>query len=46
MVVRTLAQRHPGGGVVVDIGCGSGKWSFVSDRFDYYIGVDAVRYAD
>ncbi|MEH2364423.1 class I SAM-dependent methyltransferase [Nostoc sp.] len=47
MVARTLAQRHPGGGVLVDIGCGSGKlWSFVSDRCDRYIGVDAVRYAD
>ncbi|MEH2160637.1 MAG: methyltransferase domain-containing protein [Nostoc sp.] len=47
MVSRTLAQQHPGGGVLVDVGCGSGKlWSFVGDRFDRYIGVDAVRYPD
>ncbi|WP_016877373.1 class I SAM-dependent methyltransferase [Chlorogloeopsis fritschii PCC 9212] len=44
MVARTLAQRHSGG-VLVDVGCGKGKlWSFVSDRFDRYVGVDAVRY--
>ena len=47
MVAKTLAKRHPGGGVLVDIGCGSGKlWSFVGDRCDRYIGVDAVRYPD
>ncbi|MFQ4146231.1 class I SAM-dependent methyltransferase [Chlorogloeopsis sp. ULAP02] len=46
MVARTVAQRHPGG-VLVDVGCGRGKlWSFVRDRFDRYIGVDAVRYPD
>lgn len=47
MVARTVAQRHPSGSVLVDVGCGSGKlWSFVGDRFDRYIGVDAVRYDD
>ncbi len=45
MVATTLAQRHTGGGVLVDVGCGQGKlWSFVSDRFDRYVGIDAVRY--
>ncbi|MDM9383284.1 methyltransferase domain-containing protein [Chlorogloeopsis sp. ULAP01] len=47
MVARTVAQRHSGGGVLVDVGCGKGKlWPFVRDRFDRYIGVDAVRYPD
>ncbi|WP_373527904.1 class I SAM-dependent methyltransferase [Nostoc sp.] len=47
MVAITVKKLHPGCGVLVDVGCGNGKlWSFVSDRFDYYVGVDAVRYAD
>ncbi len=47
MVAKTIAQQHPGGGVLVDVGCGSGKLSsFVGDRFHRYIGVDAVRYDD
>lgn len=47
MVARTLTQRHPGGGELLDIGCGSGKlWSFVGDHCDHYIGLDAVRYPD
>ncbi|MEH1781792.1 MAG: methyltransferase domain-containing protein [Nostoc sp.] len=46
MVSRMLVQPHLGG-VLVDVGCGNGKlWSFVGDRFDYYVGVDAVHYAD
>ncbi len=45
MVVRAIAERHRGGGVLVDVGCGTGKlWSFVGDYCDRYIGVDAVRY--
>ncbi len=45
MVAQAIAQRHPGGGVLVDVGCGNGKlWSFVGDRTERYIGVDAVRY--
>jgi 2-polyprenyl-3-methyl-5-hydroxy-6-metoxy-1,4-benzoquinol methylase len=27
MVARVLAKRHPGGGVLVDVGCGAGKLS-------------------
>ncbi len=45
MVARAVAQRHAGGGVLVDVGCGKGNlWPFVRERFDRYIGVDAVRY--
>jgi hypothetical protein len=53
MVAKTVKQLHPDGGVLVDVGCGSGRlWSFVSDayggklRTNRYIGVDVVRYAD
>jgi SAM-dependent methyltransferase len=43
MVARAIAQRHPGGGVLVDVGCGAGKlWSSVCSRFDRYIGVDTL----
>ena len=32
-------------GVLVDVGCGSGRlWSFITDRVDRYLGVDVVRY--
>jgi 2-polyprenyl-3-methyl-5-hydroxy-6-metoxy-1,4-benzoquinol methylase len=45
MVARAIAKHHLGGGVLLDVGCGGGKlWSFVRDRFDRYIGVDAVQY--
>ena len=45
MVAAAVAARHPGGGTLLDVGCGSGKlWPFVRDRFDRYVGVDAVRY--
>jgi len=45
MVARAVAARHPGGGTLLDVGCGSGRlWPFVRDRFDRYVGVDAVRY--
>ncbi|MBD2692161.1 class I SAM-dependent methyltransferase [Anabaena catenula] len=53
MVAKTVKQLHPDDGVLVDVGCGSGRlWSFVSDayggklRINRYIGVDVVRYAD
>lgn len=45
MVATAIAQRHPGAGVLVDVGCGNGNlWSFVRDSFHRYIGVDVVRY--
>lgn len=45
MVARAIAQRHPGGCVLVDVGCGAGKlWSYVCSRFDRYIGVDTLPY--
>jgi 2-polyprenyl-3-methyl-5-hydroxy-6-metoxy-1,4-benzoquinol methylase len=45
MVAAAVAARHPGGGTLLDVGCGSGKlWPFVRERFARYVGVDAVRY--
>lgn len=53
MVAKALTECHSGGGVLVDVGCGTGNlWSFVCGkqshiegyRADRYIGVDAVRY--
>jgi 2-polyprenyl-3-methyl-5-hydroxy-6-metoxy-1,4-benzoquinol methylase len=45
MVARALEGRHSGGGTLVDVGCGSGNlWRVVRDRFESYVGVDAVRY--
>jgi SAM-dependent methyltransferase len=45
MVARALSQRHIGGGLLLDIGCGTGNlWRYLRHRFDRYIGVDAARY--
>lgn len=45
MVATAIAQRHPGSGVLVDVGCGGGNLLlFVRGCCDRYIGVDAVRY--
>ena len=45
MVARALAERRIAGGVLVDVGCGGGGLRrFLADRFDRYVGVDAVRY--
>ena len=39
MVVLAIEQRHPSGGVLVDVSCSKGKlWSFVGDRTERYIG--------
>jgi SAM-dependent methyltransferase len=45
MVVKALDDRHPGGGVIVDVGCGNGDlYPFLRHRFDRFLGVDLVRY--
>jgi SAM-dependent methyltransferase len=45
MVERAVRARHPGGGTLVDVGCGSGQlWPFVRAHFQRYVGVDVVRY--
>ncbi len=45
MVAKALGERHPGGGVLVDVGCGAGNlYRFVNHQVDRYIGVDVVRY--
>lgn len=47
MVKETLDKRHPGGGILVDVGCGSGQlWPFLRARFDSYVGIDVIRYED
>lgn len=47
LVAEVLEGRHAGGGVLVDVGCGAGQlWPYLRDRFNRYIGVDAVRYED
>ena len=44
MVNRAISQLNSGG-VLVDVGCGSGRlWSFIGDRVDRYLGVDVIRY--
>jgi SAM-dependent methyltransferase len=43
MVEHALEGRHPGGGCLLDVGCGRGQlWPFVGHRFDRYIGADVV----
>jgi 2-polyprenyl-3-methyl-5-hydroxy-6-metoxy-1,4-benzoquinol methylase len=47
MIARALEGRHPGGGALLDVGCGTGNlWPFVRDRFDRYLGADVVRYEE
>jgi hypothetical protein len=44
-VARALQDRHPGGGCLVDVGCGQGDlWPFVSACFEHYLGIDVVRH--
>lgn len=46
-MVRKVLQERDKGGVLVDVGCGSGQlWPALQDNFARYIGVDAVRYED
>src|SRR5688572_21827174 len=45
MVERAVRARHPGGGTLVDVGCGSGGlWPHVRASFGRYVGVDVLRY--
>jgi SAM-dependent methyltransferase len=45
MVERAVRARHPGGGTLVDVGCGSGLlWPHVRGHFGRYVGVDVLRY--
>ena len=45
MVARAIQARHPGGGKLLDIGCGAGRLrSYVMDFTAEYAGVDVVRY--
>ncbi|MHB1557194.1 MAG: class I SAM-dependent methyltransferase [Isosphaeraceae bacterium] len=44
-VADAIADRHPEGGTLIDVGCGAGNlWGYLGARFDRYLGVDAVRY--
>jgi 2-polyprenyl-3-methyl-5-hydroxy-6-metoxy-1,4-benzoquinol methylase len=45
MVARAVADRHAGGGTLVDVGCGEGRlWASLRGLFHRYVGIDAVRY--
>ena len=45
MVQAALVNRHPGSGVLLDVGCGRGDlWQFVAAQFAEFHGVDIVRY--
>ena len=45
MVARVLAKRHPGGGMLLDIGCGGGELRpHVAPFIAEYVGADVVCY--
>jgi 2-polyprenyl-3-methyl-5-hydroxy-6-metoxy-1,4-benzoquinol methylase len=45
MVEALVSARHPGGGVLADVGCGTGTLCRrLGDLFTHCIGVDTVRY--
>lgn len=45
MVGEALAERHAGGGSLLDIGCGLGNLrEYVAPNIDRYVGADVVRY--
>jgi 2-polyprenyl-3-methyl-5-hydroxy-6-metoxy-1,4-benzoquinol methylase len=45
LVDRLLSGRHPGGGTLLDVGCGRGDlWPAVGHRFDRYVGADVMRF--
>src|SRR5208337_5435032 len=44
-VADAVTERHSGGGILIDVGCGAGNlWSYLRSRFDRYVGVDVVHY--
>lgn len=45
LVARVIGQHHPGGGLLLDVGCGAGQlWDVLAGQFDRYAGADVVRY--
>lgn len=45
MVRSAVARRHPGGGLLIDAGCGNGQlWQYLRDCFSRYIGLDSIGY--
>jgi SAM-dependent methyltransferase len=44
-VAAEIIARHNSKGTLVDLGCGTAElWTHLRERFDRYLGVDAVRY--
>jgi 2-polyprenyl-3-methyl-5-hydroxy-6-metoxy-1,4-benzoquinol methylase len=44
-VATALLSRHAGGGLLLDVGCGTGSlWPYVADCFDRYLGADVLRH--
>jgi SAM-dependent methyltransferase len=45
IVERSLREVGQRGGLLVDVGCGTGNlWRILRSTFDRYLGIDAVRY--
>lgn len=45
LVERVVAERHSGGGILLDVGCGTGNLGrAIGHRFDRYVGADVVPY--
>jgi 2-polyprenyl-3-methyl-5-hydroxy-6-metoxy-1,4-benzoquinol methylase len=44
-VARTVRDHHPGGGMLLDMGCGTGGLrEYIRDLCDIYVGADVVRH--